>query len=405
MQFINNVDSFTLSDSADIAFYHDFKRTFGDDEFFVVAFKKPDIFTPANLTMLQGITRRLERIPDIRRVRSLANVDEVRGGSGAFEVRPLMRQVPRSMSELARLREKATRDPLYRKSLISTDGTVASIVVSTRYKPNDENYRKRLLDETLKVLKPYQDAGTRFALAGWTVTNFNISDYMHSDVAIFMPVTYGLIVLTIWLVFRNKWVLLLGTLNISVCLGATMGVLGLTGITINPVTSITIPLTLALSLFDTIHIFSNMDVSILRSSVDRYQALKRVLRLVFWPCLFTTITTAVGFLSLALDKVPVIREFAWAATSGMVFEWIYAFGLLPGLILLFPGEALYQNYYNRDVAGSGALMDRMLERVHRFLVRRHREVLAVTAVLVALAVPYIPENTGPDQSNRLFQGI
>ena len=134
-----------------------------------------------------------------------------------------------------------------------------------------------------------------------------------------------------------------------------------------------------------------MDVSILHESTDRHQALKRVLRLVFWPCLFTTITTAVGFLSLALDKVPMIREFAWAATSGMVFEWIYAFGLLPGLILVFPSETLYQNYYNRDIAERGAIMDRMLEGLHTFLVRRHKAVLAVTAFLLVLAIPYIPK--------------
>ena len=391
LKFISNIDSFTLSDSPAIEFYHEFKHTFGDDEFFVIAFQKPDIFTPENLTMLRDITRKLERIPEARRVRSLANVDEVEGGPGIFDVRPLMNRVPKTAAEIAKLREKATHDTLYSKSLISTDGTVASIVVSTRYEPNDENYRKRLLDKTLTILKPYQDAGTKFALAGWTVTNFNVSDYMRSDIAIFLPVTYGLIILTIWLVFRNKWILILGTLNISVCLGATMGVLGLTGITINPTTAITIPLTLALSLFDTIHIFSNMDVSILRESTDRHQALKRVLRLVFWPCLFTTITTAVGFLSLALDKVPMIREFAWAATSGMVFEWIYAFGLLPGLILMFPGETLYQNYYNRDVAGRGAVLDRILEGVHAFLVRQHRKVLVVTALLLALAIPYIPK--------------
>lgn len=391
LKFINNVDSFTLNDSPDVQFYQDFKRTFGDDEFFVIAFKTPDIFTAANLKMLQDITRQLEKVPEARRVRSIANVDAVRGAPGTFDVEPLMRRIPKTAEEIARLRVKATQDPLYSKSLISTDGTVASIIISTRYRPNDDDYRQRLLDEALKVLKPYQEAGTRFALAGWTVTNFSLSAYMQSDVSTFMPLTYAFIILTMWLVFRNKWILLLGTLNISVCLGATLGVLGLTGITVNPVTTITIPLTLALSLFDTIHIFSNMDVSILQSSADRYQALKRVLRLVFWPCLFTTITTAVGFLSLALDRVPVMREFAWAATSGMVFEWIYAFGLLPGLILLFPGKVLYQNYYNRDVAAGGALMDHMLEAVHRFLVRRHRAVLAATALLVAVAVPYIPK--------------
>ena len=49
VQTVNNVDYFTLEDHPDEQFYEAFKEVFGNDEFFVIAFEKEDIFTPDTL--------------------------------------------------------------------------------------------------------------------------------------------------------------------------------------------------------------------------------------------------------------------------------------------------------------------------------------------------------------------
>lgn len=53
---VDNVDYFTLENDPDIEFYDEFKEVFGNDEFFIIAFKTDDIFTQVNLTLLKEIT-------------------------------------------------------------------------------------------------------------------------------------------------------------------------------------------------------------------------------------------------------------------------------------------------------------------------------------------------------------
>ncbi|MBW1735866.1 MAG: MMPL family transporter, partial [Deltaproteobacteria bacterium] len=379
---VNNVDYFTLENDPDVDFYNQFKEVFGNDEFFVIAFEKDDIFTEKNLDLLARITEDLENLEDVEDVTSLANVDDIVGGKDFFEVRRFLEEIPSDPKTLERLKMQAVQNPLYVSSLISKDGRTTAIVVQTLEKPEDPDYRKKLLEKTEKILARYRGEVDRFHLAGWTTTNFNLSQYMKKDVATFIPVTYFFITLAIWLVFRNIRLTLLAITNISLCVGSTMGLFGLTGITLNNVTTIIPPLVMALALCDVVHIFSHMDKQVLEGFPDKRKALAHVLDKVFLPSFLTTLTTAIGFISLAVSRIPPIKEFAWIASAGMVFEFLYSFFLLPPLILLFDPKKLYQEYETKR----GML--RVLHGIGNMVTRYRWPVLMATVLLVAGASWY-----------------
>ncbi len=379
---VNNVDYFKLENDPDETFYENFKEVFGNDEFFVIAFEKENLFTASNLSLLQEITDDLEGIEEIEKVTSLANVDDVIGGEDYFEVRPFIAEIPQGAEALKSLKKSAVENPLYVKNLVSVDGRTAAIVVETFDRPEDGDYRKRLIEKTQDILSKYKTRVDRFYLGGWTTTNLSLGTYLKKDVAIFIPATYLLITLTIWFFFRNITLTLLAVLNITVCVGATRGFMGLTGITLNNVTTIAIPLVMALALCDTVHIFSHMNKRILNKLPDRADALAHVLRQVALPCFLTTLTTAAGFLSLAVSDIPPIRQFAWVASSGMVFEFIFSFFFLPPLILFFRPEKIYREYGTKD------RVTRMLEGLTGFVKRHHRRVVVATCAVVAASLWY-----------------
>ncbi len=344
VKMVDNVDYFTLEDHPDTRYYNKFKEIFGNDEFFVICFQEKDLFTSPNLRILKDLTAKLEALPDVRDVLSLANANETRGGRDFFEVRPLLEDIPDTAEELADLKARALKNPLYEKQLISQDGTTAAIVVFPRMRPEDPDTRKRLLRETDRILEPYRDGGRTFHLAGWTVVNLSLSQYMKRDLFQFIPITYLMIAFTVWAFFRNIRLTLLAVVNISACLAASMGFFRVCGVMLNNVTVIVPPLVMALSLSDTVHIFSNLDRSTLASAAgDRRLALKTVLDRVVSPCFLTTATTFVGFLSLVVSRIPPIRDFAWTAAAGMIFEFFFAFVMLPPLILALDPEKIYHD--------------------------------------------------------------
>ena len=377
---VNNVDYFKLENDPDREFYEQFKSVFGNDEFFIIAFDADPLFSQQYLTLLDRITRDLEAIEEIESVTSLANVDDIIGESDYFEVRKFLEEIPDDPEMLASLRAQAVNNYLYVKNLLSRDARTAAIVVETFDRPEDEDYRKRLLSGTDQVLKKYQADVPAFYLGGWTTTNFSLSQYLKADMMVFVPATYLLIALITWLFFRNARLTLLTVINISVCLAATRGLLGLTGITLNNVTSIVIPLVMALSLCDTVHIFSHLDKSILEKYPEKTQALAQVLKRVALPCFLTTVTTAVGFLSLSLSDIVPIKEFAWIASAGMVFEFIFSFFLLPPLLLFFKPETIYREGRSRKG------VKKIIEGLNKVIRQHHRTIAVMSCLVVILSL-------------------
>src|SRR6056297_1342051 len=70
---VENVDHFLLKDDPDNLFYEEFKTIFGNDEFFIIAITAENIFTKKPLTVCREITESLEKIEDIKDVKSLTN--------------------------------------------------------------------------------------------------------------------------------------------------------------------------------------------------------------------------------------------------------------------------------------------------------------------------------------------
>lgn len=374
---VDNVDYFTVEDDPDVAFYDSIKATFGNDEFFAVVFTSPKLFTPGLLRMVADLTADLESIPEVRKVQSLANVDYILGSADYFEVRPFLEKIPDDPEALGLLREQALGNPLYVSNLISRDGQTTAIVVFPKsHDSSDGTFRQRLLEQTNKMLRNHQEVVDKFHLAGWTVTNFSLSQYMKSDVATFIPVTYLFIAATIWLAFRNLRLTVLAIANVSACTGATMGLFPLLGITLNNVTTIVPPLIMALSLTDTVHILSHLDKGLLVKHGSPAKALDAVLQRVLVPCFLTSLTTAVGFISLVTSDIPPIKEFGYVASAGMIFEFVFSFLLLPPMLLLLcPAQKIF-THHRQDLGVSS-----WLERLFHF-VRAHARTLFVAFMLL-----------------------
>lgn len=154
VDMVNHVDYFTLEDHPATRYYEHFQKIFGNDEFFVICFHHPELFSSRELHVLKEITAKIEALPAVRDVLSLANANETRGGEDFFEVHPFLETIPETVEELTDLRSRALTNPLYERQLISRDGTTAAIVVFPHARPEDPDHRKRLIEDVEDILAP-----------------------------------------------------------------------------------------------------------------------------------------------------------------------------------------------------------------------------------------------------------
>jgi predicted RND superfamily exporter protein len=375
-----NTDYFMVQND-DTKFHNLLKKTFGNDDFLVIALHKDAIFTAENLQLIRTLTEELEAPEVVRRVISLSNVEDIRGTSDAFEVAKLYTEAPISPHELEALRERVLNDPMYRVNLISADGKTASIVVFGHFRPDDDSYRAAFVSAIETIVNTYRKQGHELYIAGVPATNVELSRVMMRDMAIFMPLTYIMMALIIFVVYRRANYLMLALANICAALICTVGLFPLLSINFNNMTGVAVVVALVLSLADTNHVLSSLD----RKTYDRHgsaaAALTEILTAVVLPCLLTSVTTAIGFLSLALSSLQSLREFALISSAAMLFEFFFTFFLIPPLILLFCRP---ENIFIAQHAHTGFTFGRPLARIFSFVERRPRHVLAAAALLAML---------------------
>ncbi|MGH9460058.1 MAG: MMPL family transporter, partial [Vicinamibacteria bacterium] len=194
---LNNTSYFTVDEDPDVRYQEDVvEKVFETGDFFVVAFREPDIFTFESLSLLKKLTEEIESLEEVQDATSLANVNDMVGGEDYFSVEKFLEEVPRDPEGLRRLKERALGNPLYLKNLISADGRTAAIVVFTYDRPEDPDYQKRLVDKVRAIVAPNGGA-ERFHLAGWPVTDTSLSQYMYRDLSKFVPLTFLFVVLTV----------------------------------------------------------------------------------------------------------------------------------------------------------------------------------------------------------------
>ncbi len=353
-------------------FFNKFRKIFEKDEFFVIAYREPNLFSEPRLRELKELTQALENVEGVTDVVSLANVADMRGTEDVFDANDFLETIPASPSELERLRRRALANPLYEGTLLSADGQTTAIVVFTSIPPpgsdrDIENEIRVLLKSVNKILAPYRERGRRMAVAGWPVTTYYMGNYMEADARLFFPISLVLTLATIGFVFRNVRLFFIASLGIVLTVMATLGLAGLAKITINNASVAVIPLVMALALSDIIHIFTHLDRRFLDESGGRpREALRRVLSAILVPCLLTSVNTGIGFFSYTFNGVLAIRSFGWLAATGMMFEFIVTFGFVAPLLTYFRADRIYrsaQAHHEREIP-------RFIRWVHGGVTRR-----------------------------------
>jgi len=324
-----SVESLIVENDPDRRFYEGFKEQFGEDEFLVVGFQHEHLFSPEILALIKQQTDRLEQIEEVKEVVSLSNVENIIGTDFDFIVEPLVDELPRNSSESNLIRQRATANPLILGNLFSSETSSALYLIRTKAHPGDEGYDARLVAKVRDVFSAEQGApDISYHIAGWLVTDVSMSQYMARDMMFFMPLTFGIIALFLWVFLRNLYAVGISLLTVTVALVWAMALLNLIGGAMGPMTSILAPLIMALIVADAVHIFQYFltatDVS--SSPVTRIHITLKHLSI---PCFLTSLTTALGFASLGLSDIPPIRHLGIAAAGGMMFEFVLVFMLIP----------------------------------------------------------------------------
>jgi len=381
-----SVESLIMENDPDLVFYEDYKREFGEDEFIIVAFSSDNIFTPEMLKEIHGLTLKLEAVKEVKEVISITNIESILGTEYDFIVQPLCQDVPETMADAQNIKRLAFNLKSVKNNIISDDGKSSLFLIRTLPHEGDEAYDARLLKKVERIFSEnkgqdsfLQKSGIH--IAGWLVTDVNMSAHINRDNQVFMPLLY--LILGSFLFFALKSVIsvAIGLVNITLCLVWTMAALFLSGGAISPMTAILTPLIMALAVSDSIHVLLHFFKQ-KRTRENLLETLKLTINNLWRPCFLTSLTTAIGFLSLLVSDIPPIRHFGLAAALGMMAEFVLTMTLIPLSIYFFRNtEFVVKDFKIRE-----NILSKATTKLSSFIMHKKYWILSASALLVAGSV-------------------
>jgi len=244
--------------------------------------------------------------------------------------------------------------PVFRNFVISEDGKTSGIIVyikknseleniDNKSREEIENYRDQIkkknhenILEIRNVIKSYEDIG-KIYLGGIPMIADDMMTFIKSDIIVFGLGVLLFIIATLWFVFRKLiWIIV----PISSCFFSVtimMGLLGLLGWKVTVISSNFIALMLILTMAMNIHMSTRfLQLRKTNPSNTNLEILSLTTGKMFWPILYTVLTTVIAFLSLIFSGIKPIIDFGWMMTFGLITSFIITFTLLPTLLNFVP---------------------------------------------------------------------
>ena len=248
--------------------------------------------------------------------------------------------------------------PVFRNFVISEDGKTTGIIINIKKdeklkefegksKNEIENYKDTIKKKNHKniiqireIIKTYDHVG-KIHLGGIPMIADDMMSFIKNDIIVFGIGVLLFIIATLWFVFRKLvWIIV----PISSCFFSVLimtGLLGLLGWKVTVISSNFIALMLILTMAMNIHMSTRfLQLKKINPNLKNSEIILMTTSKMFWPIIYTVLTTICAFLSLIFSEIKPIIDFGWMMTLGLITSFIITFTLLPTLLNFFSNDKI-----------------------------------------------------------------
>ncbi len=363
--------------------------TKNDNILIVVAPDDGDVFTGRTLAAVEELVEGAWQIPFAIRVDGVTNFQHTEADGDDLAVRDLVKDAASlSADELDRIRTVALAEPLLVNRLVSGDGSVIGVNVTLQFpeKELDETSRAAAFARQLagEIENRYPHIETH--LTGMAMLNNAFQEAAIRDMQTLVPIMYLGVMVVMFIALRS----VSGTFATVVIIGSSvataMGIAGWLGIKLTAPSSTAPTMIMTLAVADSIHILVTM-VGAMRRGVAKLEALVESLRVNLQPVFLTSVTTAVGFLSMNFSDAPPFHDLGNMTAMGVGAAFLFSVVTLPALVAVLPMR----------VKLGAKTQNAFVDRIANFVIAQRTPLLWGSSALVLGLALLVPRNELNDQ--------
>jgi len=368
-------DTLLLENDPDLKYLREVNTKYGSKDFLVLTYTpKDNLLAPDTIKNLTDLKNDLTNLSWADNVITILDVPLLKNNDD-----PLAERIKNfktlSSEDVDKKRgfEEIINSPIYKEFIISKDGKTSGILVyikidqklsnliRTKNKYLDKidkgqltsgdkkeykkflkeygNYKKSYnqknhqnINEIRTIIEKYKDTA-KIHLGGIPMIADDMMTYIKNDIIVFGAGVFLFIVCTLWFIFRNLLWVFIPLLSCFFSVLIMVGLLGLVGWKVTVISSNFIALMLILTMAMNIH----MSVRYLQfkkenPNISNSEAILWTSKRMFWPILYTVLTTICAFLSLIFSDIKPIIDFGWMMTVGLLVSLSITFTLLPAIL-------------------------------------------------------------------------
>ncbi len=345
-------DTLLIEGDPDLDYLREITDRYGAKEFLVLTFTPNEpINSESTINNILSLKYKIQSLNWVHSVITILDVPLLNNSEKPLQER-LNNFVTLKDEEVDKERgfEEIINSPVFRNFVISEDGNTTGIIINIKKDKGLDEIKKTNLKEIEKykdylkkknhkniieirnIIESYDEVA-KIHLGGIPMIADDMMSFIKNDIIVFGIGVFLFIVITLWFVFRKLiWIIV----PISSCFFSVLimvGMLGLLNWKVTVISSNFIALMLILTMAMNIHM-STRFIQLRKKFPDlkNLDLISKTTQKMFWPILYTVLTTVCAFLSLVFSEIKPIIDFGWMMTLGLITSFVITFTLLPTLL-------------------------------------------------------------------------
>jgi predicted RND superfamily exporter protein len=372
-----SADSLLLEDDTDFLTLQKIQARYPSASLLIVTYTPDkDLFSDSSLEALKQLRGELQEVASVNTVFTILDAPLLKSSDQSFtEMIDDIPSLEKSGIDPSRAKEELVNSPIYRELIISADGETTALLLSLvedqkhndlQKSRNELRAKKReagLSDEESQTLRQveaefirtrdaiseqrhlditqirviverYRDQGQLY-LGGVPMITDDMVTFVGNDLVIFGGGVLALLIIVLTIIFRRvRWVVL----PLVSCFYAglvMMGVLGLSGWNVTVISSNFLALMLIITISMNIHLIVRyLQLNRDHPDDDQLALVRATAHKMVKPCLYTALTTIIGFGSLVVSDIKPVIDFGLMMSAGLAVTFATSFILFPTLLLV-----------------------------------------------------------------------
>ncbi len=359
-----------------------------------VAPRDGSVFTREALGAIEELTEAAWRAPYSSRVNSLTNYTHSEAFEDDLVVAPLVEDATvLSDADVVRIEKIALDAVEIAGRLVAHDGRTAGVAINFILPENPDQAVIEITDYLNSLLAEARTShpDIDYYMTGDVVMHRAFSDATQDDMQTLTPIVFVIIVGATIILLRS----ILSTLAVVAVLvfvvNTTLGFAGWNGVVFSPTNAGVPIIVMVIAIADSIHIVTSVLLG-MRRGLDRTAAIVESIRINAYPVFITSVTTAIGFLSLNASDSPPFHVLGNYVAFGVLCAFVYTMTLLPALLSILPLRA------RRVQAEGTAFFDRFAD----FVIARSTFLLVAMSLVIVVLIIGIPRIELSDNMAQYF---